>query len=60
MFESRSAAFEKLGDIIGALKDARKVIDMAPASPQVSATGHAFSSRSGLITLNDASAPRVT
>lgn len=38
MFESRSAAFEKLGDIAGALKDARRVIDLAPASPQVSAT----------------------
>ena len=38
MFESRSAAYEKTGDIAGALKDARKVIDLAPASPQVSAT----------------------
>ena len=36
VFESRSAVYEKMGKISDALKDARKVIELAPASPQVS------------------------
>lgn len=36
VFESRSAVNEKMGKISDALKDARKVIELAPASPQVS------------------------
>lgn len=35
VFESRSAALEKLGRISEALKDARKVIELVPLSPQV-------------------------
>ena len=35
VFESRSAVYEKLGKISDALKDARKVIELAPTSPQV-------------------------
>lgn len=37
MFESRSAVYEKIGRIPDALKDARKVIELAPQSPQVRA-----------------------
>jgi hypothetical protein len=35
VFESRSATFERLGQISEALRDARKVIGLVPSSPQV-------------------------